>query len=82
MSEKLAVRTRPNSYGSILTSGEDVVCVGIDGSNSATVSVINFPKLGTFLDIETAEETVTPPGHDSLVVLGNEATDSTGNLVW
>jgi len=80
LGEKLAVLTRPNSDRAILATGEDVVCVGINGSDCATVSVIDLPKLGTLLDVEASEETITPSSHYCLVILCDETADTSSDL--
>jgi len=76
LNQKFTVGSSPNSDGSVLSSREDVVGIDVEWSDCSPVSVGNLPDNLLGSPVEGSDETVSPAGHDGVIIQSNAAAGS------
>ena len=73
LDEKLASPAIPDSDCTILTTSQDIILIGVDGCDGATMRICDIPKLSLGVDcVEAAEEAVSIAYKHCIVVLSEE----------
>ena len=76
LNEKLASPAIPDPNCTILASSQDIILIGVDGCDGATMRICDIPKLSLGSDcVEASEEAVSIAHNHRIVVLCEE--DST-----
>ena len=77
LNKKLFICSSPNSYSTVLTSRKDIVGIDINGCDWSSMSICNFPNLLIICWIETANKSISPACHNSIIIKSYAATWST-----
>lgn len=79
LNEQFSIDSCPNSDGSVSTSGQNVVCVNINGGNSTSMSIGNLPHDLLIGSIKASNKAVSPSGHDSVIIQRDATASSRGH---